>query len=68
MKHLKSDFMPEGDIALISPDKRFAIFPVAYFRKMIENQEMEDSSLIIVNMIVEDQPLKNRKDYDVLLG
>ncbi len=68
MKFLECDFMPDGEVAVISLDNKYVLYPSIFVYRFLENPEIENSFMLSQNTYKDKIFPPTSKDFEVLLG
>ncbi len=68
LEFLKSDHIPDGEVAVTSPDKTYALYPALYVYKLFVHPGDENTSLLTFNMLKKGEYSLSDGPYSVVLG
>jgi hypothetical protein len=66
---LKTDFMAEGEVAVVSPDRRHAAYPAMFVYRLLRQPTRDNTVALTVNMLAAGNwPPVAERAYSIVLG
>ena len=65
---LKCEYVPDGEVAVISKDQKYALYPTKFLFKLLSKPETDNDLVLSLNMFKENKFPISIDDYEVIMG
>ncbi len=68
MKFLKCDFMPDGEVAVISNDNKYVLYPSMFVYRFLDDPAINNTIMLSLNMCKDQGFPPSEKNFEVIMG